>query len=289
MIQIFEVGPRDGLQNLPHLVSSEDKIRLICALRDAGLENIEITSFVHPKAVPNMADATTICDAFEDKSGFSVLVPNQKGLTRAIESGMNKFNIFFSPMDSFNVANYGLKKEKILENYRKALKDIPKSDIRVYISESFEANDHELSVAVQEGLELGDKIVLCDTKGTAMPYSIQQGVVITKQFTDSISLHLHHGRYMMENLARGYKMGIREFDSSIGGLGGCPFVAGSGANLATEDLVAWCEDKGIECGVKSEDLKEASKIAHKIKNPTLIASAKNKYNETLSKFKAVWF
>ena len=88
MIRIFEVGPRDGLQNLPFVPSTDDKIHLIQLLRDAGLDHIEIASFVHPKAVPNMADAEEICNAFDDKEGFSVLVPNQRGLDRAKDSGM---------------------------------------------------------------------------------------------------------------------------------------------------------------------------------------------------------
>jgi len=120
VIRIFEVGPRDGLQNLPHVPSTQDKIELIKLLRDAGLTRIEIASFVHPKAVPNMADAEEVCAAFEDITGFSVLVPNKRGLDRAIASGMTQFNIFYSPMDSFNVANYGLKQEQILANYREA-------------------------------------------------------------------------------------------------------------------------------------------------------------------------
>ena len=133
MIRIFEVGPRDGLQNLPHVPSTQDKIELIKLLREAGLTRIEIASFVHPKAVPNMADAEEVCAAFEDNTGFSVLVPNKRGLDRAIASGMTQFNIFYSPMDSFNVANYGLKQEQILANYREALKGIPKDVVRVYI------------------------------------------------------------------------------------------------------------------------------------------------------------
>lgn len=289
MIRIFEVGPRDGLQNLPHVPSTKDKIELIKLLRDAGLKRIEIASFVHPKAVPNMADAEEVCAAFEDNTGFSVLVPNKRGLDRAIASGMTQFNIFYSPMDSFNVANYGLKQEQIIANYREALKGVPKDVVRVYISEAFEASQEQLTLAIQHGLEFGNRIVLCDTKGTATPYQITWGVQIAQGFTHEISLHLHHGQHLMKNVATGYHNGVREFDASIGGLGGCPFVEGSGANLATEDLVKWCESEGIDCGVKSSDLKAARKLAHKIKNPTLKIAAKNKYNETKSKFRAVWF
>jgi len=289
MIRIFEVGPRDGLQNLPHYPSTEDKVELIRLLREAGLDRIEITSFVHPKVVPNMKDAEDVCASIGDKTGLSVLIPNKRGLDRAKACGMKKFNIFYSPMDSFNLANYGLKQEQIIANYQEALQGIPKEDVRVYISEAFEAPQEELALAVQRGLEFGNRIVLCDTKGSASPYQIARGVDTAREFTYHVSLHLHHGQHLMENVEIGYYHGVREFDASIGGLGGCPFVAGSGANLATEDLVKWCEKRGIECGVKSSDLKEARKLAHKIKNPTLRHVAKNKYNETVSRFKAVWF
>ena len=220
MIRIFEVGPRDGLQNLPHVPSTDDKIQLIKHLRDAGLTQIEIASFVHPKAVPNMADAEQVCKSFDDKTGFSVLIPNKRGYERAVNSGMEQFNIFFSPMDSFNVANYGLNLKQIIANYAVALHGVPKESVRVYISESFEAGREELASAIQVGLKFGES---------------------------------------------------------------------SGANLATEDLVKWCKKRGIECGVTLRQLKAARKLAHKIKNPTLKVAAKNKYNETKSKLKAVWF
>jgi len=287
-IRIFEVGPRDGLQNLPFVPSTEDKIHLIQLLRDAGLDHIEIASFVHPKAVPNMADAEEICDAFDDKEGFSVLVPNQRGLDRAKDSGMDRYNIFFSPVESFNIANYGLKMKQILDNYEKCLQGIPRESIRVYLSEAFDANNEDLAIAVQHGLRFGKTIVLCDTKGTAQPYDIASGIDTAHEFTVDLALHLHHGKHLMNNVAIGYENGVREFDSSIGGLGGCPFVEGSGANLATEDLVKWCEKSGIDCGLKYSDLKKARRLAHKIKNPTLRVAAKNKFNETKNRVKAVW-
>ena len=286
MIRIFEVGPRDGLQNLPHVPSTEDKIELIKLLRDAGLTRIEIASFVHPKAVPNMADAEKVCKSFENKAGFSVLIPNKKGLDRAIESGMSNFNIFFSPSDTFNVANYGLKLNQILENYEVALHNVSPEIVRVYISEAFEASQEELTLAIQHGLRFGNRIVLCDTKGTAKPFDIATGIGIAQEFTHEISLHLHYGRHLMNNVATGYANGVREFDSSIGGLGGCPFVENSGANLATEDLVKWCNKRGIDCGVKLSDLKAARKLAHKIKNPTFRIAIKNKVKDTKNRIRA---
>jgi len=289
MIRIFEVGPRDGLQNLPHVPSTEDKIELIKLLRDAGLTRIEVASFVHPKAVPNMADAEDVCNAFDNKTGFSVLVPNKRGLDRAMECGMTQFNIFYSPMNSFNLANYGLTQEQILANYETALEGVSKDSVRVYISEAFEAPIEDLVIAVKAGLKFGNRIVLCDTKGTADPFQIATSVRATRYLTKSISLHLHHGQHLMDNVSTGYELGVREFDASIGGLGGCPFVQGSGANLATEDLVKWCEQQDIYCGVNYADLKKARKLAHKIKNPTLRIAAKNKYNEAKNRFKAVWF
>jgi len=288
MIRIFEVGPRDGLQNLPHIPKTEDKIQLVKLLREAGLEHIEIASFVHPKVVPNMADSKEVCEAFDDKTGLSVLVPNKKGLDRAKEVGINKYNIFFSPLDEFNEANYGLKLDQIIDNYKSALEGIPKNQVRVYLSEYFGCPTDYLEKAVKVGLEFGDRLVLCDTKGVATPFEVSVGIQTAQLHTQYLSVHLHHGKYLMDNVEVSYREGVREFDASVGGLGGCPFVEESGANLATEDLIKWCNKKGIDCGVELKNLKPAMKLAYKIKNPTIRVAIRNKLKDTknLLKYKA---
>jgi hydroxymethylglutaryl-CoA lyase len=286
-VHIFEVGPRDGLQGLEHVVNTADKIELVALLREAGLKQIEVTSFVHPKRVPNMADAeavyTGVCMDSSNSVGLSVLIPNKRGIDRAKAVGATNFNIFFSPNDDFNRENYGLSLKNILKGYVEALEGIDPKLVRVYISMAFGGCMDELSSAVKSGLTFGDKIVLCDTEGDATPFDIALGIDVVYDLTRNIGLHLHRGKHLMANVETAYLHGVREFDSSIGGLGGCPFMPKSGANLATEELVAWCVKMNIPCGVEEDALKPAIALAHRIKNPDLRTTLRNKVRETKGK------
>lgn len=291
-ITIFEVSPRDGLQNLRHVVPTEHKIELVRLLTEAGLNNIEVASFVHPGRVPTMADAEDVFDGVKGMDGtFSVLVPNQRGIDRARAVGATKFNIFFSPNEAFNKENYGISLDQILKGYNAALEGVPTSDVRVYISMAFGGCVEELANAVQSGLKYGDKIVLCDTNGTANPFDIALGIDVANDYTTNLALHLHQGKHLLTNVETAYLHGVREFDASVGGLGGCPFVVGSGANLATEDLVAWCKKMGIPCVVDDKGLEKAVQYAKKLKNPTLKHTIVNKVSETKNRIKSkvVWF
>ena len=267
-VTIFEVGPRDGIQALSHAVSYDDKVELIKALAKSGLTYIEVGAFVHPKLVPNMADSDAVYAAVQGlSSNLSVLVPNKRGIDRAKSVGANLFNIFYSPNEVFNMSNYGRDMNTIVEDYKVALEGIDPNSVRVYLSMSFGCPDEDLAKAMEIAVEFGNKVVLCDTAGIATPVMIKKGYDIAKQYTDNIALHLHHGPYLMQNVDIAIDLGIREFDTSIGGLGGCPFIPGSGANLATEVFVKWCESRGIDCGVNSKDLKDAIKLATWIRNP----------------------
>ena len=283
-ITIFEVGPRDGIQNLKHEVKSAEKIELVKLLEDAGLTDIEVTSFVHPKRVPNMADAEDVFKAVRMNTSYnvnhSVLIPNKRGFDRAKAVGATHFNIFFSPNTDFNQQNYGLTLEQILAGYDEALEGVPTSNVRVYISMAFGGCVEELHDAIKAGLRFGDKIVLCDTEGTATPFDIALGIDIANDLTQNIAMHLHVGRHLWLNIETAYLHGVREFDASIGGLGGCPFMPKAGGNLATEDLVQWAEERNIPCAVCAETLKPAVELAHRIKNPTLRIALSNKVRET---------
>ena len=175
-----------------------------------------------------------------------------------------------------------------LINYKSALEGIPKKQVRVYLSEYFGCPTDYLEKAVKVGLEFGDRLVLCDTKGVATPFEVSVGIQTAQLHTQYLSVHLHHGKYLMDNVEVSYREGVREFDASVGGLGGCPFVEESGANLATEDLIKWCNKKGIDCGVELKNLKPAMKLAYKIKNPTIRVAIRNKLKDTknLLKYKA---
>ena len=282
-LRIFEVSPRDGIQSLRHEVKTADKIELIRLLEDAGVKEIETTSFVHPKRVPNMADAEDVFTAVRMNTSntvnHSVLVPNKRGIDRAKAVGATKFNIFFSPNEDFNKNNYGIPMEAILANYDEALVGVPSKDVRVYISMAFGGCVEELGNAVAAGLEFGDTIVLCDTEGTADPFSIALGIDVANDFTDNIALHLHAGRHLWENIETAYLHGIRQFDTSVGGLGGCPFMPKSNGNVPTEDLLAWAKERNIPCDVDIDALQPAIELAYKIKNPNLRVALRNKMSE----------
>ena len=267
-IKIYEVGPRDGIQIMPHIVGRHLKKDLIETLVNAGLTDIEVGSFVHPKLVPNMADSGKL---FEEISYLSahlgVLIPNHVGLDRAMAVGAEHYNIFYSPITSFNTANHGKSYNEVLSHYRSALMKISPNQVRVYLSMAFNANSKELEKAVKDGLELGSTIVLCDTDGTATEDQIYHAIRVTKNFTNDIALHLHSSHKMMSHVEMAYEQGVREFDCSIGGMGGCPFIEGSQANLATEVMVQWCNERGIETGVDLNALQPALDIVKKIKEP----------------------
>lgn len=249
-IEIYEVGPRDGLQSAKCQVSTQDKIALIEGLHEAGIRNIEVGSFVHPKLVPNMSDSATVFEEVKKLAcHLSVLVPNEKGLERAKSVGASNINVCLSPSETFNKHNFNSSLSKLLSSYRSMLYGIPKENIRVYISHAFgcstegQFDDEAISFVLQQSALLGDTVVLSDTAGIANEQSIQRmGEFITNMPSTKWAVHFHHnanGDSLMDNVQSAYDIGIRQFDTSVGGIGGCPFVAGSGANLATEDLLNW--------------------------------------------------
>jgi len=267
-VVIYEVGPRDGLQSLPNYVPRSDRIRLIRSLQKAGIRHIEAGSFVHPKWVPNMAESGKVFEAVKDLDcHLSVLVPNRKGVVRAQTVGAENFNIFFSPCEKFNRANYGRSYQEIVDGCKEAIQGIPRENVRAYLSMAFNGDD-ALPNAIRQALLLAHTVVLCDTDGTATPVDVDSAVQLARNYTDTLgnlAVHLHHSENVFDNLQAAYDAGVREFDSSIGGIGGCPFVKGAEANLATEELVIWCNGRNIDCGVKLRDLKPALKIIDRIK------------------------
>ena len=263
---IYEVGPRDGLQNLGHTISIDDRVKLIESLTDAGLRDIEFGSFVHPKRVPTMAGAGELYQRCADiDANLSALIPNRKGMQDAQDAGVERFNVFFSPNEDFNIRNLGCYQDEAIEAYSQMLLGIPSSQIRVYLSMAFSGN---ALPALEESIEsaecLGDTVVLCDTDGYASPDSIKQVLSLSQGHT---ALHLHHSNdklQMFENITVAYESGIREFDTSIAGLGGCPFVKGSRGNLGTGELIAWAEQEGLDCGISLKDIQSAEKLALKL-------------------------
>ena len=254
-ISLYEVGPRDGLQSHSKLIPTSTKIELIQMLHDAGLTNIEVASFVNPHIIPNMADAEEVFSGVRHLNPH-VLVPNYRGMERAKKVGAEKINIFFSADDNFNRSNLGMGLEDILSHYEKMLKGVLLSDVRVYISCFFDPEINQ-DYAIERATALGSKIVLCDTDGKATPEIVREKlnslVWLSKIYPESnveFSVHFHKGKSpLIENVNAAYDAGIREFDCSIGGMGGCPLFPNSNGNLPTEEIVQWAKEKNINCGV----------------------------------------
>ena len=275
--EIYEVGPRDGLQSHDTITPTAVKVELIEEIAMSGIRNIEVGSLVNPEKVPNMADSDILFKQLphlQYDCELAMLVPNKVGVERAKKIGVENFNVFFSPSESFNMNNHGKMSNQIFTEYCSALDGIPKENIRVYLSCMFgcpyvgSVQHEQMEKALRWADSLGNTIVLSDTIGSADPMLIRSAVNLTRGIgiTADLALHLHHGprkNRMFDNLSTAFDLGIRQFDSSIGGMGGCPFVPGSGGNLSTEDLVKWANDEGLNCGVKPEDLGTVTKYVEK--------------------------
>jgi len=265
-VSVYEVGPRDGIQGLEQPVKTETKIQLINALYNAGLKNVEETSFAHPRLVPQMADAE---DVFQKGS---VLVMNKRGYDRAMSVGAEKINIVFSPCETFNMNNMGKTRSEIVLMYKTFMK-IPKENVRVYISMAF-GSPYSGAVApmvmkncINDAKMFGDTVVFADTVGNGSHNEVALWAEMATMKGIKPALHLHHKGNEEKALSlvkTGLINGIKEFDSSIGGLGGCPFTENSGSNLSTETLVRHLNAWGFDCGLVENDLQVASVIASRL-------------------------
>lgn len=266
-VSVYEVSPRDGLQNLPVFVDTEIKRRLIDNLYSAGIKKIEETSTAHPKLVPQMADAEKVF-----RKG-SVLVMNKKGYDRALAMGAEKINIVFSPCEEFNMKNMKKTRSEIILMYKTFMK-IPKKNVRAYISMSFgspysgEVRENTMRSCIRDAKMFADTIVFADTVGVATPRKMKSLIKLAKEEDVKIAIHLHHKGdedKAMEIVKVALFGGVKEFDSSIGGLGGCPFSEDSGANISTERLVRSLHSWGFSTGIDIQRLIVAGKLATRIK------------------------
>ena len=272
-VTVYEVGPRDGLQYLEHFVKTESKQNLINSLYRAGLQEIEEVSFAHPKRLPQMADAEKVF------SGFGAgLVMNKRGYDRAVKTGVKKMNIVFSPCETFNVNNMGKNRSEIVLMYKTFMQDVPKENVRVYISMSFgspysgEISPRVMKSCLRDAKMFGDTVVFADTVGVATEQEVALWAEMALEEGLRPALHLHHkgDESRAVSLVRiGLLNGIKEFDSSINGMGGCPFAEGSGANLSTQTLVRHLNAWGFDCGIKEDDLLDAARIARSISKTTV--------------------
>lgn len=274
-VTVNEVGLRDGLQNQPVIVNTEGKLMLVNALIAAGVKHIEATSFVSPKAVPQMADAADLYKLLPEKDSivYTVLVPNLKGYQRAVEAGAKSVAMVLATSDTGNRKNINMS----LEQTRAACRDVIRQtatdgvDSRCYISGLFRC-PFEGTIPDERIVELAGEMIgagaseaiISDPLGVANPTRVFRlfGDISRNLGLTKISAHFHDTRALaLANVWAALQVGIRKFDSSIGGLGGCPFAPGASGNLATEDLVLLLAQCGYETGIDVEGLRNALKIA----------------------------
>ena len=277
-VTICEVGPRDGLQNEPVNVPTPDKIRLIEALAETGLPRMEATSFVSPRWIPNLADAEDVLAGVRRKQGvtYAALVPNLKGLERAVAAKVDEVVIFLSASESHSQKNINKSIAQALETYQEVAVRAKQAGFSLKAALStcfgcpFEGDvDPGVVVQIAEALvQMGvDEVGISDTTGMANPRQVHALVsrVAERVPLGKLSLHFHNTRGAgLANVLAGLQAGVRIYDGSIGGLGGCPYAKGASGNIATEDLVHMLHEMGIETGIRLEQLIECAKLAEQL-------------------------
>ena len=286
-IQITEVGPRDGLQNQPAFVSTQKKIELIDALSKTGLKTIEASAFVHPEWIPQLSDADEVFAAIQRVQGvtYTALVPNERGWFRALAAGVDEIAVLTAASESFCQQNTNTSLSGAIQRLKPIAEHANKSgvEIRGYIS-CVIACPYEgptdlkaVRLITEQMLDMGiSTISLSDTLGVAVPEDIQRlysaldGVLTPEESV----LHLHdtHGN-ALACAAEAMNCGVVQFDTSCGGLGGCPYAPGAAGNLATEDLVSFAHKNGIKTGIDFQLLAAASRVIEQELDCNLSSSA----------------
>ncbi|MDP4123680.1 MAG: hydroxymethylglutaryl-CoA lyase [Bacillota bacterium] len=281
-VTIKEVGPRDGLQNEPVWIATEDKITWINQLSRTGLSYIEITSFVHPKWIPALRDAIDVAKGIDRLKGvtYAALVPNQRGLENALEGGINEACVFMSASETHNRKNINKSTSESLHILKQVNNDAKKANLttRAYLSTVFGC-PYEKDVPIEQVIRLSEalfefgisELSLGDTIGAANPAQVETVLeaLLARFPANQIALHFHDTRgTALANMVTALQMGITVFDGSAGGLGGCPYAPGSSGNAATEDIVYMLEQMDIKTNVKLEKLLSAAKwIEEKMGKP----------------------
>jgi hydroxymethylglutaryl-CoA lyase len=297
---ITEVGPRDGLQNISQFIKTETKVRFINALMESGLEDIEVSSFVSNSKVPQLADADVVFNKIQKSTGpnYFFLVPNLQGAESALNIGANGLALFTATSETFNQKNINASIDESLSHIKslvegvKTQENYEKLKFRAHISTVFgcpyEGKSSPKSLdnlkKVSEFLfENGvHEVVLADTVGMAGPTLVKNVIKEMRRNFDleKVGLHFHDTLGMgITNIMTGFQEGIKHFDSSAGGLGGCPFAGSATGNVATEEVLHLFEMMNIKTGIKTSKILEAAKIIFdEVKGlaPSRYYTAKNK-------------
>lgn len=272
MIRIIEVGPRDGLQNEATPIPTPAKLEFIKSLLAAGLTEIEATSFVSPKWVPQLGDAAELWPQLPKGGTYSALVPNAKGLERAVEVGVERIAVFTAASDAFTQKNINMTVDQSLDVFADVVQQfrakVSTGWVRGYVSTAFECpyagriEPDQVVRVCRRLVDIGvDELSIGDTIGVAVPREVR---ALTNALMDvapasKFAYHFHDTRgTAIANVAQALELDIKAFDSSAGGLGGCPYAPGAGGNLATEDLVYFLERSGMENSVDLNLLAQAS-------------------------------
>ena len=273
-IKIFEMGPRDGLQSIKETISSEKKIHLINLLQSSGLKDIEVGSFVSPKWVPQMADSKIVYEGIEKKENInlSVLVPNIKGYLQARELKVNEVAVFTSATEGFSEKNINCSIDESIERFKVIISEsqIDNAKVRGYISCIYKCpvdglvKPDNVYKVVDKLLEIGCyEISLGDTLGIGTPRQTEEllSLLVKKINQKYLACHFHdtYGQ-ALANILKALEFGIATFDSSVSGLGGCPYARGATGNVATEDVVYMLENLGYSTGIDMDALLKTSKF-----------------------------
>jgi hydroxymethylglutaryl-CoA lyase len=273
-VTVVEVGPRDGLQNEKATIAPADKIAFVNQLTDAGHAVIEVSAFVSPKWVPQMADAAEVFAGITRHSGvrYTALVPNRAGLERAIAAGVNEVAIFAAASETFSRRNINQSIDESLATYRTVVDEAKNAGLRVraYLSTCFHC-PFEGPIAPAKVADIASRlsdigafeVAVSDTIGAATPGDVLRvlGAVGERLPLEQVALHFHDTRgTALANVLAGLDYGVTTFDSSAGGLGGCPYAPGAAGNLATEDLLYMLNGLGIETGVSIDAVAKASRF-----------------------------
>jgi len=276
-ISLREVGPRDGLQNEAP-VPTEAKVELVNALSATGVGRIEAVSFVHPKAIPQMADANDVWARIERRDGvrYSALVPNLRGAQRALDVGFKEIEVVVSASDTHNRKNVNRSTEESLDDISELIQVVHDAGATVQVIVAtawgcpYEGDvpvDRVVAAASRAMSDGADGLAFGDTTGMATPSRVTRliGEVRTVQPDAAINLHFHNTRGTgLANVLAALELGVDDFDASVGGLGGCPYAPGASGNVVTEDLIHMVEDMGVATGIDLDAMIEAAATAERI-------------------------
>jgi len=277
-VTICEVGPRDGFQIEPGFIPTRQKIEVVDLLSEAGVPRIEVTSFVHPKAVPQMRDAEEVVARIRRRPGtrYAALVPNDKGAVRAVDAGVDAIHTVVSASESHNLANVNMTIAESIEKLRAVMEVAARARTPVVcgISTSFgcpfegEVPLDQLESVVRRLVDIGARAIgLADTTGVANPRQVARTLERLMPRFPGVewSLHTHDTRALaIPNIMAAMECGVTTFDASIGGLGGCPFAPGASGNVCTEDLVHGLHAMGVQTGIDLDRLIAVSRRVQEV-------------------------